>query len=249
MESRNFVVNGGIKMPIGYRFHPTDEELVVHYLKRKALSLPLPASVIPELDVFQTDPWSLPGDLKENRYFFSKRYGNDSNNKRKRLAAGSGYWKPIGKEKPILASGSNQVVVGMRKALIFCEKNRSNEANTRWLLHQYRLVGSLPPPTLDSTLMFNRELLGDWLVFRMFQRKRKAKKHGVISKKSQVTSAVTMASCIDFKVEDCSVFGPPQPTSPSSSEITEVSSNGLDQQEESSGAAFFSSYSNCCIKK
>ena len=61
MESQNFVVNGGIKMPIGYRFHPTDEELVVHYLKRKALSLPLPASVIPEFDVFQTDPWSLPG--------------------------------------------------------------------------------------------------------------------------------------------------------------------------------------------
>ena len=61
MESQNFVVNGGIKMPIGFRFHPTDEELVVHYLKRKASSLPLPASVIPEFDVFETDPWSLPG--------------------------------------------------------------------------------------------------------------------------------------------------------------------------------------------
>ncbi|KAE8680864.1 Detected protein of unknown function [Hibiscus syriacus] len=71
MGSQNFVVNGGIKMPIGFRFHPTDEELVVHYLKRKALCIPLPASVIPEFDVLQTDPWSLPGDSRENKYFLA----------------------------------------------------------------------------------------------------------------------------------------------------------------------------------
>ncbi|XWS43970.1 hypothetical protein CRYUN_Cryun15aG0004700 [Craigia yunnanensis] len=243
MESRNFVVNGGIKMPIGFRFHPTDEELLVHYLKRKALSLPLPASVIPEFDVFQTDPWSLPGDLKENKYFFSTRYGNDNNNKCKRVA-GSGYWKPIGKEKPILASGSNQVV-GMRKVLIFSERKRSTEIKTRWVLYQYRLVGSVA--TLDSTQMSTRELFGDWLVFGLFRRKRKAKKHGVVSNRSQTTSAVTMPSCIDFTVEDCSVFGPPQPTSPSSSEITEASSKGLDQEENS--AFITSSYSNRCMRK
>lgn len=59
--------NGGdqLRLPIGYRFHPTDEELIVHYLRRKIFGLPLPASVIPELDnVFQHDPWSLPGTLK-----------------------------------------------------------------------------------------------------------------------------------------------------------------------------------------
>lgn len=56
--------NGGeIRLPVGFRFHPTDEELLIHYLKRKVLSVPQPAVVIPELDVFQTDPWSLPGNL------------------------------------------------------------------------------------------------------------------------------------------------------------------------------------------
>ncbi|KAJ6371559.1 hypothetical protein OIU77_001964 [Salix suchowensis] len=65
MEKPNFVENGRFKLPIGYRFHPTDEELVVHYLKRKVLGLPLPASVIPEFDVLQNNPSSLPGDLKE----------------------------------------------------------------------------------------------------------------------------------------------------------------------------------------
>ncbi|XVE84207.1 hypothetical protein DITRI_Ditri16bG0151700 [Diplodiscus trichospermus] len=227
MGGQNFVVNGGVKMPIGFRFHPTDEELVVHYLKRKALCLPLPASVIPEFDVFQTDPWSLPGDLKENRYFFSTRSCNGGHNKRKRVS-GSGYWKPIGKEKPILASGSNQVV-GMRKALIFCQRKRSDETKTRWLLHQYRLA---------EAQMSTRELHGDWVVFRVFQRNRQAKRHGVVSNKSET---------IDFTVEDCSVFGPPQPASPCSSEITEVCSIGRDQ-EESSGFVTSSS-SNCSMRK
>ncbi|KAK8673401.1 hypothetical protein V6N13_111739 [Hibiscus sabdariffa] len=237
MEGQNFVVNGGVKMPIGYRFHPTDEELVVHYLKRKALNLPLPASVIPEFDVLQTNPWSLPGGVKENKYFFSKRYGNDSDNKCKRVA-GWGYWKPIGKEKPVLASGTNRVI-GMRKALVFCEKKLSNETKTRWLLHQFRLVGSAE--TLYPTQMFKREWLGEWLVFKVIQRKRKAKRHG--GSESQTSSADHMPCCVDFTVEDSSVFGPPpQPTSSSSSETTEVSPDGLLDED-------ISSFSQCCTRK
>ncbi|GMJ09440.1 hypothetical protein HRI_004613200 [Hibiscus trionum] len=234
MGTQNFVISGGIKMPIGFRFHPTDEELVVHYLKRKALSLSLPASIISEFDVLQTHPWSLPGELNEKRYFFSSRYGDESRKKHKRVAACGGYWKPIGKEKPILASGTNQVV-GMRKALIFCQRKRCNKTNTRWFLHQYRLV-SVATFNQNSTQMVKRELVEDWSVFRVFQRKRKAKRQGV-----------KMPGCIDFTVEDSSMFGPPQPTSPSSSEITEVSFNGLDE-EESSGA-FLTSYLNLCIRK
>ncbi|XP_039045755.1 NAC domain-containing protein 41-like isoform X1 [Hibiscus syriacus] len=198
-------------MPIGFRFQPTDEELVVHYLKRKALCLPLPASVIPEFDVLQTDPWSLPaGDWKENKYFFSTRKDSDSTKKCKRVD-GSGYWKPIGKEKQILASGTTNVVVGMRKAFIFCEGKCSNGTENRWLVHQYRLVDSVA--TLDSPQI----TIGDWLVFRLFQGKRhKRAKKRLVSNKT--TSAVNMHCWIDFTVEDSSVSGPPQPTSPSSNE-------------------------------
>ena len=63
MEKLNFVKNGVLRLPPGFRFHPTDEELVVQYLKRKVLSCPLPASIIPEVDVCKFDPWDLPGWL------------------------------------------------------------------------------------------------------------------------------------------------------------------------------------------
>lgn len=53
--------NKDVKIPVGFRFYPTDEELIIHYLKRKVYSLQLPATVIPELDVFQTNPSDLPG--------------------------------------------------------------------------------------------------------------------------------------------------------------------------------------------
>lgn len=50
-------------LPPGFRFHPTDEELVVHYLKRKVQSTSLPVSIIAEVDLYKFDPWELPGNF------------------------------------------------------------------------------------------------------------------------------------------------------------------------------------------
>lgn len=49
-------------LPPGFRFHPTDEELVVHYLKKKATSTPLPVAIIAEIDLYKFDPWELPSN-------------------------------------------------------------------------------------------------------------------------------------------------------------------------------------------
>jgi len=62
MEKLNFVKNGVSKLPPGFRFQPTDEELVFQYLKCKVFSYPLPASIIPEINVCKYDPWDLPGN-------------------------------------------------------------------------------------------------------------------------------------------------------------------------------------------
>lgn len=50
-----------VNLPPGFRFQPTDEELVVHFLHRKAALLPCHPDVIPDLDLYPYDPWELEG--------------------------------------------------------------------------------------------------------------------------------------------------------------------------------------------
>lgn len=44
----------------GFRFHPTDEELVGFYLRRKAEKKPLRTDIIKQIDIYKYDPWDLP---------------------------------------------------------------------------------------------------------------------------------------------------------------------------------------------
>ncbi|KAH1254821.1 hypothetical protein AAZX31_04G159800 [Glycine max] len=79
-------------------------ELVLQYLKRKVFSYPLPASIIPELHVCKSDPWDLPGDLEQERYFFSTKVAKYPNGNRSNRATNSGYWKATGLDKQIVTS-------------------------------------------------------------------------------------------------------------------------------------------------
>lgn len=50
------------RWPPGFRFHPTDEELVLYYLKRKICRRRLKLDIISETDVYKWDPEELPGN-------------------------------------------------------------------------------------------------------------------------------------------------------------------------------------------
>ena len=52
-----------MSLPPGFRFHPTDEELVAYYLKRKVHCRKIELDVIPEVDLYKFEPWDLPGKL------------------------------------------------------------------------------------------------------------------------------------------------------------------------------------------
>ena len=52
---------GSSCLPPGFRFHPTDEELIDYYLKRKVEGLEIELEVIPVIDLYKFDHWELPG--------------------------------------------------------------------------------------------------------------------------------------------------------------------------------------------
>ncbi|XP_054803016.1 NAC transcription factor 25 isoform X2 [Prosopis cineraria] len=151
------------QLPPGFRFHPTDEELVVHYLKRKAASAPLPVSIIADVDLYKFDPWELPSKAafgEQEWYFFSPRDRKYPNGARPNRAATSGYWKATGTDKPILSSDGRNQKVGVKKALVFYGGKPPKGVKTNWIMHEYRLTDSnsynnnsipkLPPMASDS---------------------------------------------------------------------------------------------------
>ncbi|KAK4758113.1 hypothetical protein SAY87_019414 [Trapa incisa] len=181
-----------IRLPPGFRFHPTDEELVVQYLKRKVYSFPLPASIIPEVDVCKLDPWDLPGhcsyssgndeymikislfvfsnltagDMYEERYFFSTREAKYSNGNRSNRTTASGYWKAAGIDRQVVASrGSLNQLVGMKKTLVFYRGKPPKEARTYWVMHEYRL------PSSDYGGVNLIQGPENWVVCRIFLKK------------------------------------------------------------------------------
>ncbi|KAJ9554298.1 hypothetical protein OSB04_018343 [Centaurea solstitialis] len=154
-------------LPPGFRFHPTDEELIMFYLRNQALSKPCPVSIIPEVDIYKFDPWQLPEktEFGENEwYFFTPRDRKYPNGVRPNRAAVSGYWKATGTDKAIY-SGSKYV--GVKKALVFYKGRPPKGIKTDWIMHEYRLNESRSQPTKKIGSM----RLDDWVLCRIYKKK------------------------------------------------------------------------------
>ncbi|XP_047156746.1 NAC transcription factor 56-like [Vigna umbellata] len=163
------------QLPPGFRFHPTDEELVVHYLKKKTASVPLPVAIIAEVDLYKFDPWELPAKAtfgEQEWYFFSPRDRKYPNGARPNRAATSGYWKATGTDKPVLTSGGTQKV-GVKKALVFYGGKPPRGIKTNWIMHEYRLADNKPnnrPPGCDLGNKKNSLRLNDWVLCRIYKK-------------------------------------------------------------------------------
>ncbi|KAL3501439.1 hypothetical protein ACH5RR_035888 [Cinchona calisaya] len=154
-------------LPPGFRFHPTDEELIMYYLRNQATSQPCPVSIIPEVDIYKFDPWELPekSEFGENEwYFFTPRDRKYPNGVRPNRAAVSGYWKATGTDKSIY-SGSKYV--GIKKALVFYQGKPPKGVKTDWIMHEYRLSETRPQPNKQNSSM----RLDDWVLCRIYKKK------------------------------------------------------------------------------
>ncbi|KAJ8447154.1 hypothetical protein Cgig2_022883 [Carnegiea gigantea] len=99
----------------GFRFHPTDIELLNFFLKRKITAKPIPKNTVTELDVYQYPPWDLPikSALKSDDpcwYFFCRNHTEYRNGSSMvNPATGFGYWKGTGKDREIWHAGKRTV--------------------------------------------------------------------------------------------------------------------------------------------
>lgn len=157
-----------LSLPPGFRFYPTDEELLVQYLCRKVAGYDFSLQIIADIDLYKFDPWVLPSKAmfgEKEWYFFSPRDRKYPNGSRPNRVAGSGYWKATGTDKVITTNGRR---VGIKKALVFYVGKAPKGNKTNWIMHEYRL--SDPQRKTGSTR------LDDWVLCRIYKKNSSAQK-------------------------------------------------------------------------
>ncbi|KAF3441628.1 hypothetical protein FNV43_RR15543 [Rhamnella rubrinervis] len=144
-------------MPPGFRFYPTEEELVSFYLhnkleaKREDLKRVMDR-IIPVLDIYEFNPWDLPpysGELcqgdPEQCFFFTMRQENEARGGRPNRLTSTGYWKATGSPN-FIYSNSNGQKIGVKRTMVFYVGRAPNGKKTDWKMNEYK---ELEAPSSD----------------------------------------------------------------------------------------------------
>ncbi|XP_057992393.1 protein BEARSKIN2-like [Hevea brasiliensis] len=156
---------GGV--PPGFRFHPTDEELLHYYLKKKVSFHKFDMEVIKEVDLNKMEPWELQercriGSTPQNEwYFFSHKDRKYPTGSRTNRATNAGFWKATGRDKCIRNSYKK---IGMRKTLVFYRGRAPHGQKTDWIMHEYRLEDA-------DDVEVNSSTEDGWVVCKVFKKK------------------------------------------------------------------------------
>ncbi|KAL0357257.1 UNVERIFIED_CONTAM: NAC domain-containing protein 35 [Sesamum calycinum] len=126
----------------GFRFHPTEEELVEFYLRRKKVqALSMSSSF---LDLYRYDPgtpWYVSIPLaaigEKEWYFYVPRDRKYRNGDRPNRVTTSGYWKATGADRMIRCENFRSI--GLKKTLVFYSGKAPKGIRTSWIMNEYRL--------------------------------------------------------------------------------------------------------------
>ncbi|XP_073126672.1 NAC domain-containing protein 37-like [Henckelia pumila] len=130
------------RVPPGFRFHPTDEELVGYYLRKKVAAQKIDLDVIRDIDLYRIEPWDLQDKCRigyeeqKEWYFFSHKDKKYPTGTRTNRATMAGFWKATGRDKAVYDKSK---LIGMRKTLVFYKGRAPNGHKTDWIMHEYRL--------------------------------------------------------------------------------------------------------------
>ncbi|KAK6114786.1 hypothetical protein DH2020_007055 [Rehmannia glutinosa] len=140
-------------IPPGYRFRPTDQQLINHYLLRKAIGLPIPWSIL-EKDLYgeRANPWDVFSDVNDsaweivkdvNRviYVFTKLSKVNAEKTRIARRAGCGTWDGQTTRKNIY--NESKELIGFMKMFSFkvTKEGGSEDRDDHWIMHEYSLAG------------------------------------------------------------------------------------------------------------
>ncbi|XP_047323432.1 NAC domain-containing protein 7-like [Impatiens glandulifera] len=157
-------MNTFMNVPPGFRFHPTDEELVDYYLRGKVSCRRADVDVIKDVDLYKIEPWDLQelcrigSEEQSDWYFFSHKDKKYPTGTRTNRATAAGFWKATGRDKAIY---SKHDLIGMRKTLVFYRGRAPNGQKSDWIMHEYRLE-------IDENATPQEE---GWVVCRVFKKK------------------------------------------------------------------------------
>ncbi|XWS30907.1 hypothetical protein CRYUN_Cryun23aG0031700 [Craigia yunnanensis] len=180
-----------VKLP-GFRFHPTDQELVGFYLRRKVEKKPVSIEIIKLVDIYKYDPWDLPkmssvGD--KEWYFFCKRGRKYRNSIRPNRVTESGFWKATGIDKPIY-SVKQPICIGLKKSLVYYRGSAGKGTKTDWMMHEFRL----PPNAKDDA-----QEAEVWTLCRIFRRNPSNKKYAAAEAAAWKLDATSKPNGADSK--------------------------------------------------
>ncbi|KAJ9564564.1 hypothetical protein OSB04_000530 [Centaurea solstitialis] len=151
-------------VPPGFRFHPTDEELVGYYLRKKVASQKIDLDVIRDIDLYRIEPWDLIErcrigyEEQTEWYFFSHKDKKYPTGTRTNRATMAGFWKATGRDKAVY---EKLRLIGMRKTLVFYKGRAPNGQKTDWIMHEYRLESEENGPPQAK----------GWVVCRAFKKR------------------------------------------------------------------------------
>ncbi|KAI9174488.1 hypothetical protein LWI28_018171 [Acer negundo] len=116
---------------VGFGFHPTNEQLVGHYLRKKRLNPDYSHPEITEMNINDHEPSELLGDsdASERYLFVALRYTNSKRKLVNRRTRG-GTWKATGK-KPDVKDKRSKEVIGSKRKLVFYEGPSTRNKNSR----------------------------------------------------------------------------------------------------------------------
>ncbi|OEL18159.1 NAC domain-containing protein 90 [Dichanthelium oligosanthes] len=123
----------------GFRFYPTEEELLRFYLRNKLDGVRRGdiERVIPVADVCALDPWELPGTLLSTGIECIS-LEREARGGRPSRTTPSGYWKAAG--TPGLVYAADGRPIGTKKTMVFYRGRAPAGAKTKWKLNEYKAL-------------------------------------------------------------------------------------------------------------